>query len=142
RGIPGCGDGRAGARPGGEAIEHERPQGRVGDILRRDGADSRPRMGAARRYRRRRRRNRNTELAALIAAGNDREGHGSSRALRATAYALRIAAQSGMTAVASISTSHSGRARQVTTTPVETGWIPFMYSPIVRYTASRWRTSV
>ena len=40
--------------------------------------------------------------------------------------------QSGMTAVASISTSHSGRARAVTTSPVETGCTPRIYSPIVR----------
>ena len=43
-----------------------------------------------------------------------------------------MADQSGMTAVASISTTHSGRARAVTTTPVETGCTPLMYSPMVR----------
>ena len=41
-------------------------------------------------------------------------------------------AQSGITAVASISTSHSGRASADTTRPVETGCTPRMYSPIVR----------
>ncbi len=41
-------------------------------------------------------------------------------------------AQSGMTAVASISTSHSGRASAATTRPVQTGNTPLMYSPIVR----------
>ena len=50
--------------------------------------------------------------------------------------------QSGITKVASISTSHSGRAKAVTHSPVETGYIPFRYSPIVLYTASRWRVSV
>lgn len=40
--------------------------------------------------------------------------------------------QSGMTAVASISTSQFGRASAVTTTPVETGCTPLMYSPMVR----------
>ena len=40
--------------------------------------------------------------------------------------------QSGITAVASISTSQLGRASAVTTTPVETGCTPLMYSPIVR----------
>ena len=35
-----------------------------------------------------------------------------------------------------------GRAKAVTQSPVETGYIPFRYSPIVLYTASRWRVSV
>ena len=38
----------------------------------------------------------------------------------------------GITAVPSISTSHSGRAKACTTSPVETGCTPSMYSPIVR----------
>jgi hypothetical protein len=55
---------------------------------------------------------------------------------------LRLQTQSGMTAVPSISTSHSGRASACTTTPVDTGCTPLMYLPMVRYTASRWRMSV
>jgi len=57
------------------------------------------------------------ELPCLRAAGDDGEGHCSS---------------SGITAVPSISTSHDGRARAVTTTPVETGCTPLIYSPMVR----------
>ena len=34
------------------------------------------------------------------------------------------------TAVASISTTHSGRASAVTTMPVETGWTPFSQRPM------------
>jgi hypothetical protein len=52
------------------------------------------------------------------AAGGDREGHG--------------VAASGITAMASISTSHSGRARPETTSPVETGNTPFSHLPTVR----------
>ena len=42
-----------------------------------------------------------------------------------------------MTAVPSISTSHSGRARATTVRPVETGCTPFRYSPMVRLSAGR-----
>ena len=46
--------------------------------------------------------------------------------------AVELKNQSGITAVASISTSQSGRASAVTTTPVETGCTPLIYSPMVR----------
>ncbi len=39
--------------------------------------------------------------------------------------------------MASISTSHSGRARAETTMPVYTGNTPFSQRPTTRYTASR-----
>ena len=42
-----------------------------------------------------------------------------------------------MTAVASISTTHSGLASASTTRPVEQGKTPFSHFPIARYTASR-----
>jgi len=38
--------------------------------------------------------------------------------------------QSGITAVASISTSHSGRASAETTMPVDTGYTPFNHFPV------------
>jgi hypothetical protein len=40
--------------------------------------------------------------------------------------------RSGITAVTSISTTHSGRARAVTTKPVDTGYTPFRNAPISR----------
>ena len=54
-----------------------------------------------------------------------------------TATMGRPAQSSGITAMASISTSHSGRARADTTMPVETGNTPFNQRPTTRYTASR-----
>ena len=39
---------------------------------------------------------------------------------------------SGITAIASISTSHSGRARAETTIPVDTGKTPFSHLPTTR----------
>ena len=44
----------------------------------------------------------------------------------------RIANVKSSTAVASISTSHSGRASALTTMPVDTGCTPFSQRPIVR----------
>ena len=60
---------------------------------------------------------------ALPVRGGDAEGHACPSA--------------ESTAVASISTSHSGRASAWTTIPVDTGNTPLSQRPMVRYTVSR-----
>ena len=52
--------------------------------------------------------------------------------VRAAIEYVNLQASSGMTAITSTSTSHSGRASPDTTMPVETGWTPFSQRPIVR----------
>ena len=90
----------------GEQIQPARAEPRVSDILAAHRSGARPRMRAARRDRRRGRLDGDAEHPGLLAARGDREGHGEG---------------SGITAVASISTSHSGRASATTTRPVQTG---------------------
>ena len=98
-------------------VQHQRTERRVGDVLARDRPHPRPDMRAAGGDGGGGRRDGHAELPGPGAAGDDGEGHLSS---------------SGMTAVPSISTSQEGRASAVTTTPVETGCTPLMYSPMVR----------
>ena len=105
------------ARAGREKREAAGAEARVGDVLAGDRPCPGLRIGAARRNRRRGGRDGDAEHAGLGTARHDGERHSPG---------------SGMTAVASISTSHSGRASATTTSPVQTGCTPLMYSPIVR----------
>ena len=97
----------------GHQVQTLRPEAGIGDVLRRDRADAGAHMGAARRNAGRGGLDGDTEHAGFLAAAGDGKGH-----------AGLLQAASGMTAVASISTSHSGRARAETTRPVETGKTP------------------
>lgn len=69
---------------------------------------------------------RNRHPAVCGEGGRGREGGGNESPGRDGARRMKPSCQSGMTAVASISTSQSGRASAVTTTPVDTGWTPRM----------------
>ena len=86
-----------------QALEAER---RVGHVLGRDGPGTRGEVSAARRHRRAGGADHDAERACARVAGGQRDRH---------------ARSAGRTAVASISTSHSGRPRAETTRPVETG---------------------
>ena len=98
-------------------VECQRAEGGVGDVLRGDGAHAGPGIGTARGDGGGGGGDGDAEHARLGAAGDEGKGH---------------ASPCGITAVPSISTSHSGRASACTTSPVETGCTPLMYSPMVR----------
>src|SRR5215204_1844720 len=106
--------------PVAHSLEQNHAQPRIGDVLRTGRADACLGPGATRRHGRRRRRDGYAELPGLGAPPRDRERHDSALAGR----------DSGITAMASISTTHSGRASAVTTTPVETGKTPLSQRPI------------
>lgn len=100
-------DGRPRRQAALHQIEQQGAQRGIGDVLAGDGADAGARVGAA---------------------GADRDGGGGDGdAERAGARATRSDRErhAGITAVASISTSHSGRASALTTRPVETVNTPF-----------------
>ncbi len=73
----------------------------------------------------------NRAAGAMSGAGVARQ---SRRSQAPVAFGMRSA---GITAVASISTTHSGRARPSTTTPVEHGKTSFIQRPMTWYTVSR-----
>ena len=57
---------------------------------------------------------------------------------RGRAHHVQVSAgHCGITAITSISMSHSGCASPLTTSPVETGWTPRSQRPTVWYTGSR-----
>src|SRR6478735_2407969 len=99
-----------------EQIEQALTQARIGDVLAARRADTRADIGAPRGYRWAGRGDGNTESAGALAIAGNRECH----------FAIR---SSGITAVASISTTHSGRASAFTTIPVDTGKTPFSHLP-------------
>src|SRR5262245_23492153 len=99
-------------------VEKLRAQRRVSDVLASGRPDARSRVRTTRGYRGGRGRNGNAKHSCLGAACGDREGH--------------AATQSGMTAMASTSTTHSGRASADTTRPVETGNTPLRWRPTTR----------
>ena len=94
-----------GGRPGLEQVEQPRPERRVGDVLRGRRAHAGAQVQAARGHGRARRAQHHAERAGGRVARGQRERHEAPL----------------ITAVASISTSHSGRASASTTSPVETG---------------------
>ena len=100
-----------------QGIEQRRAQPGVGHVLRSGHSDRRPDMRAARGDRRARGGDHHPQLVGGRIGGKQRERHSPG---------------SGMTAVASISTSHSGLARALTTRPVETGYTPLSHRPITR----------
>ena len=110
-------EGLCGREAGFQTVEDQRTQRGVGHVLAGHCPHPVPQMDTARCHGGGGGGDCHAELAGPGAAGDEREGHASS---------------SGITAVPSISTSQEGRARAVTTTPVETGWTPLMYSPMVR----------
>ena len=79
----------------------------IGNVLRQHRSGAVGQMHATGRHGRGRGADHRTERSAGGVAGDHREGH--------------VPVSAGRTAVASISTSHSGRARAETTRPVETG---------------------
>ncbi len=97
-----------------EKVQPGRAEPGIRDVLGSDRSRARPGMGAARRNRGAGLGNGHPKHASARATRSDRKGH------------------AGMTAVASISTSHSGRARALTTRPVDTGNTPFSQPPISR----------
>src|SRR5579862_8161224 len=111
----------SGAVAGREPIEQPLAEARVGDVLRRGRADAGAEVDAAGGHGRAGRANSHAERAGIGAACGERERHDAA----------------GRTAMASISTSHSGRASAETTSPVETGYTPLSQRPITRYTVSR-----
>ena len=100
-------EGTPGAQPRFQGIQQHRAESRIGDVLGGDGADAGPGMGAAGAHRDAGGGDRHPKHAATGAPPDDGKGHAGS--------------PSGITAVASISISHSGRARPLTMSPVETG---------------------
>src|SRR5690606_4848641 len=89
-----------------DEIEQSIAQPRVGDILAAGRADSRAHEAATRRNCRTGRRDCYAKPAGTSAMSRNRKGHDTTRS-------------SGITAVTSTSTTHSGRASAVTTIPVE-----------------------
>ncbi len=110
-------EGAARVGAGLQGVEEPRTQPRVGDVLRGRPADAGAQVHAARGDRGARRRDRHTDGTAAV-GGQHGEGHREP--------------SSGITAMASISTSHSGRASAETTRPVEIGCTPLVQRPIVR----------
>ena len=104
-------------------VQRDLAQRWIGHVLAGDGADAGAQVDAARRDGRTRGTDHHAERARFV-AGRQRERHA-------------VLPGSAITAVASISTSHSGRARAETTIPVDTGCTPLSQRPITRYTGSR-----
>ena len=100
-----------------QRVEQGGAEPRVGHVLGRGATHPRPEMDAAGGHGRARRRDRHPDRAAPV-GGQHGEGHAGS--------------PSGITAIASTSTSHSGRASADTTIPVEIGCTPRVQRPIVR----------
>ena len=110
---------RAGAFPGVEQVENFRAEGRQGDVLGRYRADARAQPGATRTNGDARRADGNSQLPGFSATTDDGKGH-------------QRASRSGITAITSISISHSGWPRPATTSPVEIGNTPLSHLPISR----------
>ena len=118
-------------------IECPRANRRIGHILGCNSASAGPRPGATAGNTDAGGGDGDPEHAGARAAPDEREGHGRAlrkcRALRGAGALLRfLLRSSGMTAQASISITHSGRARPWTIRPVETGNTPFSHFPTTR----------
>ncbi|MCY1181494.1 hypothetical protein D9M73_220010 [compost metagenome] len=106
-----------------EQVEDLRPQGRQGDVLGRDRADSGTYPGATGANGDAGRTDGDAELPGFRAAADDGERHGPAP------YACAGCQSSGITAMTSISISHWGWPRADTTRPVEMGKTPFSHLP-------------
>ena len=114
------GDRLDGAESPRHTVEQPCAETRIGDVLGTRRSDPGAHKRAPRRHGRAGGRNHDAELPGMRAPASERQRH---------ACGILSA---GITAVTSISTSHSGRASAVTTRPVDTGWTPLSHLPTTR----------